>query len=307
LSCAPQKIPSYIEALIFTTSDFSKPVTLEIPLEDKAGMADDIRKTEEAADRERGIIPRLIFWQLSMDKHSISQNVLDFLTQHNYLRVDTVSINIRRQNQVKEFKLLYYNDKIRPHLVGQSSNSSLILLGSRQIKSIDYTNQYQGTLLTTGAKTQFYALTFSYVLKAKLPELPQVNKVFQGKAKVYLDPDDGKWKFWYEGGLVLEDRGAWEYTELMKPSSLTGDWDFGSWGSLKLVQTGQTVTGTQIGSNYTRSVMGTISEDGKLDLTLDDPKCPTKMVGVREASWVRLIVRITDTCGYDAKFTLVRK
>lgn len=220
LTCAPQKIPSYIENLVFKTSDFSIPVTLQIPLEDKSGMADEIRRTEQAADREGGLVPRLIIWLLSMDKTPISQSVLDFLTHHDYVRVETITVNIGRERRLKEFKLLYYNDKIKPYIIRQYSDASEILLGSRELKSVDYTNQYEGTLLETGAKTQFYALTFSYVLKNKLPELPQVNQVFHGKAKAYLDPDDGKWKFWHDG-LELGDRNYGEYTTLMQEQQVT--------------------------------------------------------------------------------------
>ncbi len=229
-----KKIPSYIENLVFRNSKFTQPLTMTIPIEDEPGMADEIKRTYMEADQEyseckrRGgafslCLERVIIWQnLSLEKFlggyvHISESVLDFLIKHDYVRIEKVTIG------KGEFSLLYYNDKIRPYIFTYPPKGSYrefnmlseILLASRKLKSIDYINQYEGTLPGTGAKTQFYALTFFYVLEEKLPGLPHVDKVFHGKAKAVLDPDDGQWKLW-GGDIELEDSGSSEYMKLIE-------------------------------------------------------------------------------------------
>jgi|GEM_PF-3222792 len=224
-------IPKQIRDLVFVNSKFSKPISKIIPLEDEPGKAEKIRREEQKADQERGLVPRIIIWDLNL-KHFHDKDFLNFLLAHDYVRIEAFTLYIKREKQDPEVRLFYYNDKLKPYILRQSErgsvtdtlldhfrdmpiNSSEILLASRKLKSIDYTNQYEGTILATGAKTKFYALTFSYVLEEKLPKLPKINKVFHGKAKAYLDPDDGQWKFWPEG-LKLEDSGSSEYIKLLE-------------------------------------------------------------------------------------------
>lgn len=214
-----------------------------IPLEDALGMDEEIMKAEQAADKKyfnckrsseffKLCLPQIILWDLNLEKSNVSQSILDFFIRCGYIRIEKNTVAIERNNQTREFKLIYYNDKVKPYiirqyprssklevlsgsLIGLPLNSSEILLASRKLKSIDYVNQYKGDPLLTGVKTQIYALTFSYVMEEKLLGLPKIDKVFHGKAKAYLDPDDGKWKLWPEG-LELEDHGSSEYTKLIE-------------------------------------------------------------------------------------------
>ena len=88
-------------------------------------------------------------------------------------------------------------------------NSSEIVLAVRKLKSIDFINEFERTVPT---KVKVFALTFTYLLEERLPGLPRINRTFQGKASVYLDPYDGKWKL---ENLFLEDNGGNEYLKLM--------------------------------------------------------------------------------------------
>ena len=87
------------------------------------------------------------------------------------------------------------------------------LLAIRELKSIDFKNEY------VKGERKIYAVTFTYTIKDKAPfyeelynyqlkmekenkifwlrhgfHLPSLDKVYKGKAKAYLDPDDGLWK-----------------------------------------------------------------------------------------------------------------
>ncbi len=236
-----KKVPKYIKNLVFVDTRFSEPITANIPCEDTPGLADEIRKTEEKAEQEylRAIksgglaIPKVIIWQTCLDKtgYLLGQEMLNFLETNDYVKVDKITVNLKSSKGSKSYKFLYYKNKLTPYILKRAErgsttdalldsfrdmpvNSSKIFLASRKLKSIDYTNKYDGILPYIGAKTQFYALTFSYVLEEKLQGLPKVNNVYHGKAKAYFDPDDGQWKLWRK--IELDDSGRNEYMDLIK-------------------------------------------------------------------------------------------
>ncbi len=91
------------------------------------------------------------------------------------------------------------------------------------------------------------------------------------------------------------------------PKDLTGSWDFGSWGSLKLNQKGKSVTGIQAGYDFQYPVHGTIADNGFVNLLIDKPECPISLLGTINKHGTAMTLEITDTCGYASKFTLMRK
>ncbi|MBI5187981.1 MAG: M23 family metallopeptidase [Nitrospirae bacterium] len=211
-----KKIPVHIENLVFKKSKFSEPISETMPC---VNVQDEVKEMKREG---RCIIPivyigscikeidyrgshlRLYPWQI-------------FLIESGHASVEKFNVKCSRTNREEEFEYFHYTDKIKPYILRseRASGGLEILLAWRKLKSIDYTNQYEGTLSGTRAKTQFYAITFSYVLEEKLPGLPYVDKVFRGKAKAYFDPDDGQWKLWY-GGIKLEDHGSREYRNLIE-------------------------------------------------------------------------------------------
>lgn len=212
-------VPVYVDDLVFKKSKFSEPITMMIPSENSPGDCESAIRAEQEADRKRGLVPAIII-HTSLRRAGDFGADVGFLIKHGYARIEECIITTKRwyKPETSKYHILYYTDKIRAYILshtGTTERYTEIVIAHRKLKSIDYKNQYEGTLLETGAKTQFYALTFSYVLEEKLPRLPEINKVFQGKAKAYLDPDDGQWKLWHDG-IELEDSGSSEYTELIK-------------------------------------------------------------------------------------------
>ncbi|MBI5807630.1 MAG: hypothetical protein HZA74_04440 [Ignavibacteriales bacterium] len=73
-------------------------------------------------------------------------------------------------------------------------NRWLFKLGDRRLKSIEYTNEYEAEPLGMGIKMKIFALTFKYEILSELPNIIINKAEFEGSAKAYLNPDNGKWK-----------------------------------------------------------------------------------------------------------------
>jgi hypothetical protein len=83
-------------------------------------------------------------------------------------------------------------------------------VGKRVLDAVIYSKRYEAAPL--GFPITFHALTFTYTISGELPEVGGVTRQFEGKAKAWIDPDDGKWKL---DSLTLGDEGEKEFTALM--------------------------------------------------------------------------------------------
>jgi len=61
----------------------------------------------------------------------------------------------------------------------------------RELISIDYTNKYEKYI---DMPVTVYALTFTYRIVSDIPELPQIDQVFNGEGVAGLNPNNGKWE-----------------------------------------------------------------------------------------------------------------
>lgn len=216
--CNPSSgIPQKIRKLVFGGSRFSEPLTMTIPAEDSRKRFNELRQSP------------VVKWAIvtgscgggpcALDR--IDRNLLSFVLQNGYATVEELTVHKKpgwpfaSAAGPEHLKFLFYTHKLKRFIHAKGADlfgkeNMEITMASRRLVSIDYTNQYEGSPM--GIQTKFYALTFSYVLEEKLPGLPRVTKQFQGKAKAYLDPDDGQWKL---QGIQLEDSGSWEYINLI--------------------------------------------------------------------------------------------
>ncbi len=91
-------------------------------------------------------------------------------------------------------------------------------------------------------------------------------------------------------------------------SSVVGQWDFGSWGSLELSVSGQRVTGIQRGFNFTVPVNGTVDRSGKITLRLErENGCSTIIRGQLSRNGAEMPVSIEGCNNYRAEYVLKRK
>lgn len=205
------------------------PITLQLQCEDDpSGKArlmkswEERKKYEESYRRYGGLYEPFIPPVHISNAGQISKPILLFLTQNGFAKVEEI------KSWNNRYQFFSYSDTIKPYIFKGTyehgkcqttafstpffeSGGFYILLGKRILKSIDYTNQYEAT--PGGVKIKYFALTFTYVLEtAKIPGLPKVTQQFQGKARAYLDPDDGKWKL---DQFSLADADASEYLTLL--------------------------------------------------------------------------------------------
>ena len=196
-------VPEHIRQLVFEKSSFSQPISFRL------SCADDPVWKEKILSYSGGLPPVDI--RLNCD--DIDGTFLHFLTKTDFAKLeDFASIGSTK------YDFLSYSNKIKPYIInnetyehGRCRGCFSILLANRTLKSIDYTNQYEAS--PAGRKIKYYALTFTYALKEKFPGLPSITRQFEGKAKAYLDPDDGKWKL---ENLSLSDSGADEFLRLIE-------------------------------------------------------------------------------------------
>ena len=209
-----KNVPTHIRQLVFEKSRFSQQITLSLPCEDDPNAKNWVVEQWHEKDKYLFIPP------LHVSKaDGISEEILSFLTLTGLSKVQKMTFGSGTEYKTT-YNFFSYSNKIKQHIVKgnfQHKENEIfcnfnILLGRRAFKSIDYTNQYVANPM--GVKINFFALTFTYTLTtAKLPGLPKITKQFQGKAKAYLDPDDGKWKL---DDLSLADGGEKEYLTLLR-------------------------------------------------------------------------------------------
>jgi hypothetical protein len=197
VGCTWGAVPSEIKDLVFVKSEFSAPIVLVLPQEDSAELLQQLKTTRF------GLAP--IIWNKGFD--NIDKQLLTYLVKNGFARVETATLQSQYFSG-SQHNFLFYEDKLKkfPGVTQVADSSFVVKIGSRVLKSITYTNLYEAAPL--GVRVKFYALTFTYTLEGALLGLPPINDTFEGKARAYLDPDDGKWK---RDRLNLDDRGNAEY------------------------------------------------------------------------------------------------
>ncbi|MHC4178900.1 MAG: hypothetical protein ACYSWU_15415 [Planctomycetota bacterium] len=187
-------VPRDIRKVVFDESAFSEPVTLAAPPEGRPG-------------------PRRPVFAPG------GQALLNMLTEHGFARIEEGTAR-GPFGRTRKLSVLRYSEKIKPYVFKQEGRPEVSLNGrfritaaNRHLKSIDYINEYRAQLPMAAVETDFYAIRFSYVLRGELPGLPELDKVFKGRAKAYFDPDEGEWDL---VALKLEDNGGNEYVSLIE-------------------------------------------------------------------------------------------
>jgi hypothetical protein len=177
-------IPPDIHRLFFENNKkFTDGIPLKIPSNSNP------KEFEELANDPN---PNNSYGFITMPKVYISTNdnysskMLNFFAFNKYVNVEGVWYAGKARYFTFHTSALARYDR---HMMG---NIYCISGGFRKLSSIDYANKYDDA--PGGRKRTFYAITFSYTIINQLPELPKISKIFKGKAKAVLDPDDGSWK-----------------------------------------------------------------------------------------------------------------
>lgn len=197
LSESGVNLPEFMNRLVFHSKEFITPIQLCLPKQDSRDVLSEIRNTDAG-----------IKLFDNSGYRNIDNHVLSYLLRHDLGMIESATTQGRYGGTTYYF--LFYTDKFNQLPKIQTDYNVCIDVARRIVKSIDYKNRYTGS--PGGVETQFYAITFSYFLEGSLPELPKIQKAYKGKAKAYLDPDDGVWKL---TNFELEDRAEKEFISLI--------------------------------------------------------------------------------------------
>lgn len=213
-------LPPEIHKIFFEESKFKDPIYLEIPVESSLKEYNNI--SQNPLILEAGI-PSV---NISIGKgvEDYDPCLLSFLVKKGYAKIESLVQTTRNYSygdRIKEHYFLFYSDTFRKDIKYYSDGNSTgngatikpyIKLAKRQLISIDYKNRYEDSPL--GLKRTFFSILFTYRFVNFSTKLPSVNATFKGKAKAYLDPDDGTWKIngGFENlGITLDDKGSQEF------------------------------------------------------------------------------------------------
>lgn len=213
-------LPPEIQKIFFEESDFNDPIYLELPIESSLTEYNAIVQTPLIL--ESGIPSVKI--ELGKGVEDYNPYLLSCLVKKGHARIEKLvqtTRNINYGDKDKEHYFLFYSNAFRKNIEyfsdGNLTGNGAIVkpyvkLAKRQLVLIDYKNRYEDSPM--GLKRTFFSILFTYRFVNLSTMFPSVTTVFKGKAKTYLDPDDGKWKMkgdFENLGIILDDNGAKEF------------------------------------------------------------------------------------------------
>lgn len=193
--------------MLLQDNKFSSPIILRIPLEDNAAI---LQKAKTTIFSALAITPNHGYQR-------IDKSILAYLLKEHLARIEPVMFVRRTDKQRLNF--LFYSDRFKNSPIISKcrimfwSTEYCVNIAKRKVVTVDYRNRYKGS--PGGIEVTFYAMTFQYKLELNdwLPNFPPVSKLFRGKTKAFLDPDDGEWK---NSVLEISDNDNEEFLKALK-------------------------------------------------------------------------------------------
>lgn len=218
-------LPPGINKIFFETSEFNRPIWLELPSESSLSQFQNISQTPDIY--ESGMPKATIIIGEDKGVEDYDKYLLSFLVKNGYAKIET-KIQITHGSYgttSKKYNFIFYSENFKKNIqyanvkdvYGESKTKPFIKLAHRKIISIDYKKEYEDAPL--GMKRTFYSVVFSYSFVNDLSNLPSISKVFKGKGKAFKDPDDGTWKMkgpFENLGIKLDDNSSNEFLNLFR-------------------------------------------------------------------------------------------
>jgi len=209
-----------INKVFFLNSDFDKPILLEIPNESSSTQFEKISKNPDIY--ETGLLTATL--TIGKGVEDYDKSLINFLVSNGYAKIQTAIQTIHNSSYGDNstvYNFIFYSQLFKKFIqyykvddFGKTETKLFIKIGHRKLTSIDYKNQYEDSPF--GMKRTFFSIVFSYKLINDLPNFKSITKVFSGKGKAFLDPDDGKWKPFDNLGLTLDDNNSDEYMKIIQ-------------------------------------------------------------------------------------------
>jgi hypothetical protein len=198
-----QEVPKAVKELVFEGAPFARQIMLSLPPEDNRANLE--RQQQDAPAEKRSDTGYLggkvyVFVNGQQGFSAIDKAAMAFLVKNNLAHVEQFIRYEGQERGMVKVNALFYDDALKPLVVSPENRSAPfsgrfnIAMGKRELVSVDYVNNYDGTLPMTGAKTRYTALNFSYRIVPLIPTLPKLDVTFHGKAKGFLNPDTGRWE-----------------------------------------------------------------------------------------------------------------
>lgn len=185
-SCSRSSLPDEIRTILFEQGRFVEPIILEFPNS----------VTKAAIEDYKNRVKNPGFLMPTPPYPSVDKNdsLVRFLESRKFIDIECIPIASIKRTSCFAY---YPTEKSAPHTIktGNSFYGSGLgmVLARRKLTEITYANKYETNPLGMG-KRDVYGITFTYMLEKNIPEFPDVNTLFTGKAELYKDPDDGQWK-----------------------------------------------------------------------------------------------------------------
>lgn len=205
--------------IFFIESKFSRPIFIEIPTPSSIEQYEYIKNNpdiiESGLPKAKLIIGKKI--------NDFDKSLLTYLVENDIANIESLIQKTHNTNygeRSEVFNFIFYNKNYSNKIFRDTSHGEIsyyIFAGVRKLKEITYQNMYEDAPM--GMKRNFYSIVFNYKIVNEIPAIGNENKIYNGKGKIFQDPDDGLWKI--EGsfdnlGISLEDNDQYEYLKLMK-------------------------------------------------------------------------------------------
>jgi len=177
------KVPLEVHRLVFSRSEFARPVAITLPKEGDRAWLERLRTTRF------GMSPLV----LTQGFDQIDKRLLAYLIYQRWATAEAALMQSTGYPYRQEYTFLFYTENLaRQQTVAKQPDGGFAMqVARRTLDSITYANQYQAAPL--GVSIKVCALTFAYRLDRTLPGISiPMEKAYQGKAKAFLDPDDGQ-------------------------------------------------------------------------------------------------------------------
>lgn len=197
-------LPPEVRRVLFESGRFAEPISIVLPPEANTLALATYRRQLQGG----GLFPLAPLGDVNPDRDP----GIGFLLRLGFLSLE----NIEARGQYTVSYPLYA-EKVQWYGQFDKRGGVTLAVGRRKEREITYTNVYKASPL--GVEVKVAAVTFSYTLEPILPLLMDTRS-FEGKARAYLDPDDGKWKL---NNLELSDRGFAEFEKAAPGESRNPD------------------------------------------------------------------------------------
>lgn len=196
-------IDNDVWSLFQTNSLFFKDVRIIVPEECSRKLYSDLIQNP---DMEKSLAVNVYLGQNTIDNNMRNRQLIPFLVSQSLAEIKLAIKNTYNNSECVKF--LFYTSKGKNLITkynDEATNISTFKLniGKRKFIAVTYKNRYED--ITAIGKRDYYIFRYKYQIENRFLEGKNLPvETYEGHFKVYLNPDNGKWKI-AEDELVNEE------------------------------------------------------------------------------------------------------